>query len=66
MASDFRPAKIGCGNRRVTKTPNAIIATAIFGGWTREQLVAHDKRADRIESLLRRLEALTEMGSYEP
>jgi hypothetical protein len=34
------------------------IAAATFGGWTQEQVAAHNKRADRLERLIPELEAL--------
>jgi len=38
------------------------LAEAVFGGWTREQEAAHQKRADRLEVLIRELIAFDEIS----
>jgi hypothetical protein len=66
MASDSRRAKLVAKIAELETMQTKSIAAATFGGWTREQEVAHDKRVDRPESLLRQVEPLTETGSHEP
>jgi hypothetical protein len=66
MASDSRRAKLVAEIEELQTMQTKSIAATTFCSWTHEQEVAHDKRADRLESLLRQAEPLTETGSHEP
>lgn len=58
MASDPRRANLVAEIAELQSLQRESIATATFAGWTREQAAAHYKRADRLERLIRELEAL--------
>ena len=62
MASDSRRAKLADEIRELQNLQMKSIAAATFGGWTREQVAAHDKRADRLERLIREFQALDGTG----
>ena len=62
MASDPRRAKLVAEITELRGLQRDSIVTATFGGWTREQEAAHDERADRLERLMRELEALDQDG----
>lgn len=66
MASDSRRSILVAEIAELQTTQTKSIAAATFGGWTREEEAAHNKRADRLESLLRQVELLIETGSHEP
>jgi hypothetical protein len=48
MAFDPRRAKLVAEIAELQRLQMKSIATATFGGWTSEQVAAHDKRADRL------------------
>ena len=58
MASDYRRTKLVAEITELQTLQMKSIAAATFGGWTHEQVAAHDKRADRLERLIRELQAL--------
>jgi hypothetical protein len=58
MASDPRPAKVADEIRELQRLQMKSIASATFGGWTNEQVAAHDKRAEPLALLIRELDAL--------
>lgn len=62
MASHSRRAKLADEIRELQNLQMKSIAAATFGGWTREQVAAHDKRAEHLERLIRELDALSQDG----
>ena len=58
MAPNPRRAKLVTDIAELQNLQMESIATATFAGWTREQVAAHDNRADRLERLIRELAVL--------
>ena len=60
MASDSKRAKLVAEITELRKQQMESMIKATFGGWTRDQMAAHDERAERLRRLTRELEALDE------
>jgi hypothetical protein len=58
MTSDPKYAKLIAEMAEFQRLQMKSIANATFGGWTHEEVAAHDKRANRIAALRRQLDAL--------
>jgi hypothetical protein len=62
MASDSRRTKLAAEITELQNLQMKSIAAATFGGWTREQVAAHDRRAEHLERVIRELDALDQVG----
>jgi hypothetical protein len=60
MASDPRPAKLIAEIKELQSFQTESKRDAVFGAWTRAAEDAYERRADRLERLVKELEALDE------
>lgn len=60
MASDTKREQLIAAIAELRKAHMESNREATFGGWTREAEAAHERRADRIATLVRELAALDE------
>lgn len=58
MASDSKRAKLIAEIAELQRLLLESFASATFGGWTTTQVAAHDERAERLERLVRELDAV--------
>ena len=56
MASHPRRAKLIAEVTELRRLQMESLASATFGGWTTAEAIAHDKRAEHLERLVRELE----------
>ena len=62
MALDSKRAKLTVEIAELRRLQTESIVTATFGGWTSEEVAAHDERSERLRRLMYELEALDHDG----
>ena len=62
MASDPKRAKLIAEIKELQSFQMESNREAVFGGWTHAAEEAHQRRADRLERLVKELEALDELS----